>query len=102
MGRGRQKAKHTKVARELKYFSPNTDYNALERELGTVVPGVGGEPDYEDKWADLYEDEDGDDTDEDSEDGDDTDEDSADGGDAADGSGAVGSADAADGGASAD
>ncbi|MBX3092840.1 MAG: hypothetical protein JWP30_585, partial [Homoserinimonas sp.] len=22
MGRGRQKAKHTKVARELKYFSP--------------------------------------------------------------------------------
>ncbi len=33
MGRGRQKAKHTKVARELKYFSPETDYNALEREL---------------------------------------------------------------------
>ena len=33
MGRGRQKAKHTKVARELKYFSPNTDYTALEREL---------------------------------------------------------------------
>jgi len=33
MGRGRQKAKHTKVARELKYFSPNTDYSALEREL---------------------------------------------------------------------
>lgn len=33
MGRGRQKAKHTKVARELKYFSPDTDYAALEREL---------------------------------------------------------------------
>ena len=33
MGRGRQKAKHTKVALELKYFSPNTDYTALEREL---------------------------------------------------------------------
>ena len=33
MGRGRQKAKHTKVARELKYFSPDTNYNALEREL---------------------------------------------------------------------
>jgi hypothetical protein len=32
MGRGRQKAKHTKVARELKYFSPDTNYNALERE----------------------------------------------------------------------
>ncbi|MEY4349621.1 MAG: hypothetical protein RL719_918, partial [Actinomycetota bacterium] len=25
MGRGRQKAKHTKVARELKYFSPEVD-----------------------------------------------------------------------------
>jgi hypothetical protein len=33
MGRGRQKAKHTKVARELKYFSPETNYNELEREL---------------------------------------------------------------------
>lgn len=33
MGRGRQKAKHTKVARELKYFSPETDLSALEREL---------------------------------------------------------------------
>jgi hypothetical protein len=33
MGRGRQKAKQTKVARELKYFSPHTDYRALEREL---------------------------------------------------------------------
>ena len=54
MGRGRQKAKHTKVARELKYFSPSTDYTALERELGTVAPSDSGEPDYEDKWADLY------------------------------------------------
>ena len=35
MGRGRQKAKHTKVARELKYFSPDTDYRALEQELTT-------------------------------------------------------------------
>jgi hypothetical protein len=33
MGRGRQKAKQTKVARELKYFSPETDYRALEKEL---------------------------------------------------------------------
>lgn len=33
MGRGRQKAKHTKVARELKYFSPDTDYTDLQREL---------------------------------------------------------------------
>ena len=35
MGRGRQKAKQTKVARELKYFSPDTNYRALERELGS-------------------------------------------------------------------
>ena len=35
MGRGRQKAKHTKVARDLKYFSPDTNYGALEKELGT-------------------------------------------------------------------
>ena len=33
MGRGRQKAKQTKVARQLKYFSPDTDYDALQREL---------------------------------------------------------------------
>lgn len=38
MGRGRQKAKHTKVARDLKYFSPNTNYNELERELGISTP----------------------------------------------------------------
>ncbi len=53
MGRGRQKAKNTKVARELKYFSPATDYTALEAELATGAK----EPDYEDKWADLYADE---------------------------------------------
>ena len=33
MGRGRQKAKHTKIARDLKYFSPDTNYNALEAEI---------------------------------------------------------------------
>ena len=39
MGRGRQKAKATKVARRLKYFSPETDYAALERELATSSSG---------------------------------------------------------------
>jgi len=34
MGRGRAKAKQTRVARELKYHSPNTDLTALQRELG--------------------------------------------------------------------
>ncbi|MDQ4103849.1 MAG: DUF3073 domain-containing protein [Actinomycetota bacterium] len=33
MGRGRAKAKQTKVARELKYSSPTTDLEALQREL---------------------------------------------------------------------
>lgn len=54
MGRGRQKAKHTKVARELKYFSPNTDYNALERELTGSV-----HDEYEEevaKWSDYSDD----------------------------------------------
>ncbi len=38
MGRGRAKAKQTKVARELKYSSPSTDLTALQRELA----GGGG------------------------------------------------------------
>lgn len=57
MGRGRQKAKHTKVARELKYFSPNTDYNALERELTTSSP----QHEYSEeaaKWAEYSADDD--------------------------------------------
>ena len=42
MGRGRQKAKQTKVARELKYRSISTDFASLEEELrqnaGTIPP----------------------------------------------------------------
>ena len=56
MGRGRQKAKNTKVARELKYFSPNTDLSALEREIGSN----NNDEEYEDKWADLYPEDDAD------------------------------------------
>lgn len=33
MGRGRAKAKQTKVARELKYSSPTTNFDLLQREL---------------------------------------------------------------------
>jgi hypothetical protein len=55
MGRGRQKAKNTKVARDLKYFSPSTDYSALEAELSHKSSEDSVE--YIDKWADLYEDE---------------------------------------------
>jgi hypothetical protein len=35
MGRGKQKAKNTKIARDLKYYSPDTDYESLEKELHT-------------------------------------------------------------------
>ncbi|MBX3067727.1 MAG: DUF3073 domain-containing protein [Microbacteriaceae bacterium] len=48
MGRGRQKAKHTKVARELKYFSPDTNYDALERELSG-----GGRQEDLDRWPEY-------------------------------------------------
>jgi hypothetical protein len=34
MGRGRAKAKQTKVARDLKYSSPQTDFQRLQQELG--------------------------------------------------------------------
>ena len=62
MGRGRQKAKHTKVARELKYFSPSTDLTALEKEIGQPSQ----DDQYVDKWADLYDDEDTEDSEEES------------------------------------
>ncbi|WP_277207802.1 DUF3073 domain-containing protein [Isoptericola croceus] len=49
MGRGRQKAKHTKVARELKYYSPETNYHALEQELKA---GQSTDVVTEDRWSD--------------------------------------------------
>ena len=48
MGRGRQKAKHTKVARELKYYSPSTNYSELERELSSNSRNSD-----EDAWAEY-------------------------------------------------
>lgn len=53
MGRGRAKAKQTKVARELKYYSPQTDLSALERELH-------GDVNSRDKWSRDNDDEDDD------------------------------------------
>jgi hypothetical protein len=64
MGRGRQKAKQTKVARELKYFSPETNYDALQRELASggrdpfaivkdvPVADVPADDDEDDEYAD--------------------------------------------------
>ena len=40
MGRGRAKAKQTKVARELKYNSGSLDPDALKRELASQGPGL--------------------------------------------------------------
>lgn len=50
MGRGRQKAKQTKVARKLKYFSPHTDLDALQREL--AAGRKGGKKPYE-RYGDV-------------------------------------------------
>ncbi|TXH44612.1 MAG: DUF3073 domain-containing protein [Actinobacteria bacterium] len=61
MGRGRAKAKQTKVARRLKYSSPSMDLDALRQELS----GPGSESsayesddvpegDYEDEYGDEF------------------------------------------------
>jgi hypothetical protein len=52
MGRGRAKAKQTKVARELKYSSPTMDLDALQREIGSGT--VLHEPDVEVDEVDPY------------------------------------------------
>ena len=58
MGRGRAKAKQTKVARELKYSSPDMNLDRLRQDLGTAGPdsGTNGaaasvDDDYEDPYA---------------------------------------------------
>lgn len=53
MGRGRAKAKQTKVARELKYSSPQTDFDRLQRELGGSSAEDSGDLDDLDEgsWA---------------------------------------------------
>lgn len=57
MGRGRQKAKHTKVARELKYFSPETNLSDLERELAAAAQSNKNDDpwaEYAEKYNSLY------------------------------------------------
>lgn len=56
MGRGRAKAKQTKVARELKYRSVDTDFTSLERELRGSDSGHDIPPAYEDESPPGYED----------------------------------------------
>lgn len=54
MGRGRAKAKQTKVARDLKYRTHETDFGALAKELhgDETSPAVEPEPES-DEWADY-------------------------------------------------
>jgi len=71
MGRGRQKAKDAKIARELKYTNHGGDLRALERELlhgpeatvaaASVDTAVVEDDDLYARWAD--EDDDSDDED---------------------------------------
>ena len=56
MGRGRAKAKQTKVARELKYSSQGPDLDALQRELSGGSSSIERdqrppEPDEDEDWA---------------------------------------------------
>jgi hypothetical protein len=60
MGRGRAKAKQTKVARDLKYRTHETDFGALARELhGDNDTGDTDETDEStdeyDEWSDYAE-----------------------------------------------
>ena len=64
MGRGRAKAKQTKVARELKYGGPQTDFDRLQAELGStggaIMPPVDDvvevveDPYADDPYAKYY------------------------------------------------
>jgi hypothetical protein len=65
MGRGRAKAKQTKVARALKYHSPDTDLAALQRELGGRASDPDQNGDQHDEYADEVDDEDDDQADDD-------------------------------------
>ncbi|WP_062389848.1 DUF3073 domain-containing protein [Demequina iriomotensis] len=59
MGRGRQKAKDAKIARQLKYTNHGGDLRELERELtshetGASAPATTSDDadEYYDRWAD--------------------------------------------------
>lgn len=53
MGRGRAKAKQTKVARDLKYRAVDTDFASLERELRSDQDDDTYEDAYDDSYADV-------------------------------------------------
>jgi hypothetical protein len=51
MGRGRAKAKQTKVARDLKYRTHETDFGALAKELHGE--SEDSDADEHDEWSDY-------------------------------------------------
>jgi hypothetical protein len=55
MGRGRAKAKQTKVARDLKYRTHETEFGALARELhgDQVETDVEESDEYDDDWTEY-------------------------------------------------
>lgn len=54
MGRGRAKAKQTRIARELKYREVDTDFASLERELrGESAQSDRSYDDVHDQYAEL-------------------------------------------------
>ena len=53
MGRGRAKAKQTKVARDLKYRTHETDFGALAAELHGSESEEPDRPDDSDEWSDY-------------------------------------------------
>ena len=58
MGRGRAKAKQTKVARDLKYRTHEADFGALARELHGETDSDGTDEtvdDPADEWSDYVE-----------------------------------------------
>ena len=58
MGRGRAKAKQTKVARDLKYRTHETDFGALANELHGEKKSDTDQPDSPDEyddWSDYAE-----------------------------------------------
>ncbi|MBC9732758.1 DUF3073 domain-containing protein [Nocardioides marmotae] len=57
MGRGRAKAKQTKVARDLKYRTHETDFGKLAQELhgGETAQETEVDPEILEKWADVVE-----------------------------------------------
>ena len=61
MGRGRAKAKQTKVARELKYSSGSLDPDRLKAELAASPPSTSSSVDVDEDERDPYADDDEDD-----------------------------------------